>query len=175
MLIGRIIHQKENHGSCPVRATGGSLPCGRYLLASSSWNKERSKESMVLRVRPTPTRFQTNILNTSVDSTPWHSILNAWCQMSTRCDNAHSYACILNTCIGSCSKNKTTHTSTIFNKKRPANLLYFKGNFLNEPLTSVSNVSSGNDKRPPVSSKRTFALTATKKIPETGIPNVLIQ
>ncbi len=43
-------------------ATGGSLPCGRYLLAPLTGNKEGSKGLMVLRVKPTPTRFPTNSL-----------------------------------------------------------------------------------------------------------------
>ncbi len=35
-----------------VRATGGSLPCRRYFLASLTGNKEVSKDLMVLRVKP---------------------------------------------------------------------------------------------------------------------------
>ncbi len=61
------------HGRCPVRATGGSLPCGRYLLTPLNGNKERSKCLMVLRVKPTPTRFPTNSLYTPMDNTPLHS------------------------------------------------------------------------------------------------------
>ncbi len=42
----------------PVRATGGSLrPCGRYLLAPLTWNKEGRKGLVILRVKPTLTRF----------------------------------------------------------------------------------------------------------------------
>ncbi len=48
----------------PGRATGGSLPCGRYLLAPLNGNKEGSKCLVVLRVKPTPTRFSTNSLYT---------------------------------------------------------------------------------------------------------------
>ncbi len=40
-------------------ATGGSLPCGRYLLAPLNGNKEGSKGFMVLRVKRTPTLFPT--------------------------------------------------------------------------------------------------------------------
>ncbi len=35
-------------GCCPVRTTGGSLPCERYLLAPLTGNKEESKGVMVL-------------------------------------------------------------------------------------------------------------------------------
>ncbi len=47
-----------------MRAKGSSLPCGRYLLAPLTGNKEGSKGLMVLRVRPTPTRFPVNNLCT---------------------------------------------------------------------------------------------------------------
>ncbi len=50
------------------------LPCGRYLLAPLTRNKEGSMWLMVLRVRPTPTRFPTNILYSPVDSTPLLSL-----------------------------------------------------------------------------------------------------
>ncbi len=55
-------------------ATGGSLPCGSYFLASLTGNKERSKGHMVLRVKPTPTRFPTNSLYTPMGNTPLHSV-----------------------------------------------------------------------------------------------------
>ncbi len=53
---------------------GGSLPCGRYLLAPLTGNTEGSKCLMVLRVRPTSTRFPTNSLYTPMGNTPLHSI-----------------------------------------------------------------------------------------------------
>ncbi len=31
------------HGCSPVRATGGSLPCGRYILAPLTWKKEGAR------------------------------------------------------------------------------------------------------------------------------------
>ncbi len=63
------------HGCCPVRATGGSLlPCGRYLLAPLAENTKGGKGVMVLRVKPTPTRFPTISLYTPMDNTPLHSI-----------------------------------------------------------------------------------------------------
>ncbi len=36
--IGRIFHLGRSHRCCPVRATGGSIPCGRYLLAPLTEN-----------------------------------------------------------------------------------------------------------------------------------------
>ncbi len=43
ILVGRIFHPGRSHGCCPVRATEGSLlPCGRYLLAALTGNKEGS-------------------------------------------------------------------------------------------------------------------------------------
>ncbi len=39
-----------------------SLPCGRYLLALLTGNKEGSKELMVLRIRSKHTRFLINIV-----------------------------------------------------------------------------------------------------------------
>ncbi len=33
IMVGKVVHPVQSHGYCPVRATGGSLPCGRYLLA----------------------------------------------------------------------------------------------------------------------------------------------
>ncbi len=64
---------------CPVRATGGPLPCGCYLLASFTGNKEESKGLMVLRVKPTPTRLPTNSLYTPVDSTPLYPTPSLCC------------------------------------------------------------------------------------------------
>ncbi len=43
-------------------------------LASLTGNKEGSKGLMVLRVKPTPTRFPTNVLYTPVDNTSLHSL-----------------------------------------------------------------------------------------------------
>ncbi len=74
ILVGRIFHLGRSHRCCPVRATGGSLPCGRYLLAPLNGNKEGNKCLMVLRVKPTPTWFPTNSLYTPMDNTPLHSI-----------------------------------------------------------------------------------------------------
>ncbi len=62
-VIGKIFHPGRSHGWCPVRATGGSLPCGRKLPAPLTGNKEGSKGLMVLRVKPTP-----------MHNTPVHSI-----------------------------------------------------------------------------------------------------
>ncbi len=53
-----------------VRTTGGSLPCGRYLLAPLTVDKEGSKSLMAQRVKPTQTRFPTNSLYTPIDNTP---------------------------------------------------------------------------------------------------------
>ncbi len=61
-------------GCCPVCTTGGSLPCRRYLLASLTGNEEGDKGLMALRVKPTSTRFPTNILHTPIHHTPLHSI-----------------------------------------------------------------------------------------------------
>ncbi len=60
--VGRIFHL----GCCLVRATGGSLPCRRYLLAPLTGNKEESKCLMVLRVKPS--------LFSPMYNTPLHSI-----------------------------------------------------------------------------------------------------
>ncbi len=57
-----------SHGCCP---TGGSLPCGRYLLAPLNGNKEESKCLMAFRVKHTPTRLPT--------STLLHSLSSMWC------------------------------------------------------------------------------------------------
>ncbi len=32
ILVGKIFHPGRSHGCCPVRTTGGSLLCRRYLL-----------------------------------------------------------------------------------------------------------------------------------------------
>ncbi len=68
---------------CPLRATGSSQPCERYLFAPLTGNKERSNGLMVLRVKPTPTRFPTNSLYTPMENTPLHSILSV-CQRGVR-------------------------------------------------------------------------------------------
>ncbi len=52
----------------------GSLPCGRYLLAPLTGNKEGCKCLIELRVKPTPTRFPTNSLYVPMDYTPMPSI-----------------------------------------------------------------------------------------------------
>ncbi len=74
ILVGMIFHPGRSHGCCPVHAAEGSLPCGRYLIAPLTGNKEGSKCLLVLRVKPTPTRFPTNSLYTPMDNTPMHSI-----------------------------------------------------------------------------------------------------
>ncbi len=74
ILVGSIFHLGRSHGCCPVRGTGGSLPCGRYLLATLTGIKDGSKGLMVLRVKPTPTRFPIKSLYTPMDNTPLHSI-----------------------------------------------------------------------------------------------------
>ncbi len=61
-VAGRIFHPGRSHGCCPVRATVGSLPCGHYWLAPVTGNKKESNCLMVLRVKPTPTRFPTSTL-----------------------------------------------------------------------------------------------------------------
>ncbi len=47
-----------------------SPPCGRYLPTVLIESKEGSGELTILLVKPIPTRFQTNILYTPVDSIP---------------------------------------------------------------------------------------------------------
>ncbi len=54
ILFGRTFHPLRSRGCCPVRATGCSLPCGRYYLAPLTGNKEENKELLVPHVRPTP-------------------------------------------------------------------------------------------------------------------------
>ncbi len=57
-----------------------SAPQGTYYyyyhadIIYLTGNKEGSKSLMLLRVKPTPTRFPTNSLYTPVDNTPLHSI-----------------------------------------------------------------------------------------------------
>ncbi len=54
-LVGSVVNPPRSHGCCPIRATGGSLPCGRYLLAPLTANQEGSKGLEVQRVKPTLT------------------------------------------------------------------------------------------------------------------------
>ncbi len=85
--MGWIFHPGRGHGCYLVRATGGSLPCRRYLLAPLTGNKEGSKGLMVLRVKPTPTRCPTNSLDAQMDNTRVHSIssvYNPWGSFLTR-------------------------------------------------------------------------------------------
>ncbi len=49
-------------------------PCGRCLLAPLTGNKQECKGPMVLRIKPSPTRFPTNSLYTPMDNAPLHSI-----------------------------------------------------------------------------------------------------
>ncbi len=71
--------------SLSVRATGVSLPCGRYLIAPFTGDKEGSKCLTVLRVKPTPTRFPANSLYTPMDNTPLHSISSVCHPWGKRC------------------------------------------------------------------------------------------
>ncbi len=73
-VIGKIFHPWRNHGCYPVRATGGSLPCGRKLPAPLTGNNEGSKGLMVLQVKPTP-----------MDNTSLHSIPSVWHPWGVRC------------------------------------------------------------------------------------------
>ncbi len=63
-------------------------PCGRYFLGSLTGNKEGSKGLMVLRVKPTPTRFPANNIYTPMDNTPMHSISSV-CHPWGSCRRAH--------------------------------------------------------------------------------------
>ncbi len=76
--------QEERHRCCPVRATGGSLPCTGCLLAPLAGNKEGSKAAMVRRVRTTLYRFPANILLSSVDNTPLRSMPSGGCPLGGR-------------------------------------------------------------------------------------------
>ncbi len=69
------------------RATGASLPYGRYLLAAITGNKGGSKGLMALRVKPTPTRFPTSSLYTPMDNTSLHFILS-WATVNVGTKNA---------------------------------------------------------------------------------------
>ncbi len=53
-------------------ARSEQLPYGRYLPAPLTGKIKGSKILMVLRVKPTPTRFPTNSLYTPMDNTPLH-------------------------------------------------------------------------------------------------------
>ncbi len=70
IMVGRIVHPGRSDRCCPVRTPGGSLLCRRCLLAPIAVNKEGNEERMARQVRPTPTRFPTNILYAPLDSTP---------------------------------------------------------------------------------------------------------
>ncbi len=52
---------------------------GGYYHAPLTGNKVGSECLMVLRVKPTPTRFPTNSLHTAMDITPLHSISSVCC------------------------------------------------------------------------------------------------
>ncbi len=62
----------------------GSQPCGCYLIAPLTGNKEGCMGLMVLRVKPTPARFPTNSRYTPMDNTPLHSISNVCYPWSNR-------------------------------------------------------------------------------------------
>ncbi len=77
IILSQLMFEQQDFpsslGCCPIHATGGSLlPCGRYLLASLTGNREGSKGIRVLRVKPTPTWFPTNSPYTQMDSAPLH-------------------------------------------------------------------------------------------------------
>ncbi len=57
------------HPYLSIRATEGSLPCGRYLLAPLTGNNERSMGLMCI-----PTRLPTKVPYTPLDNTSLHSI-----------------------------------------------------------------------------------------------------
>ncbi len=61
-----------------VNAFSSSTKPVRYLLAVLTGNKEGSMGLVVLRVRPTPTRFPINSLYTPMDSIPLFSIPSVW-------------------------------------------------------------------------------------------------
>ncbi len=62
-------------GAVQSAPEGGSLlPCGRYLLASLTGTKEGSNGLKVFLAKPTPTRFPTNSLHTSIGNTLSHYI-----------------------------------------------------------------------------------------------------
>ncbi len=73
ICVGKIVHLGRTHECCLVRTTGGSLLCGRYLLAPLTGNEEGSFELVVIRERPKPTRILTNIHLTPADSKLLHA------------------------------------------------------------------------------------------------------
>ncbi len=91
ILVGRVFYPGWSHGCWPVRATGVALPCGRYLLVPLTLNKQGSSGLMVLRVKPTPTRFPTNSLNTPMDNTPLHSLPSVWRSLALKVLRLHMH------------------------------------------------------------------------------------
>ncbi len=69
----------------PGRSHRGWKPCGRYLLAPLTRNKEGSKGLIVLRVKPTPSRFPINSLYIPLGNTLLQSIPNVWRQRGCCC------------------------------------------------------------------------------------------
>ncbi len=57
ILVGRIFHPGRSHGCCPGRTTGGSLPCGRYLLKKKGASAFYYSELSLHQVGSRPTVF----------------------------------------------------------------------------------------------------------------------
>ncbi len=95
--------RSDGHGWClssslsllvgfSIQDVARSSPQGGYYHADvppSTGNKEGSKFLMVLRVKPTPTRFPTNSLYTAMDNTYLHSISSVCHPWGSRCCPAY--------------------------------------------------------------------------------------
>ncbi len=76
--FGRVFQPNRSHACCLVRATKDSQTCQRYFLASITGSSKENKGLMVFRVRPIPTRFPTNILNTPVSKSVTPEGVRRW-------------------------------------------------------------------------------------------------
>ncbi len=64
-----MFHPGQSCGCWPVRATYGSLPCGRNLFVALTEDREGGMGFKVLQLGPTPTRLPTRTHYTPLDNT----------------------------------------------------------------------------------------------------------
>ncbi len=79
ILVGWIFYPGRNHR--------GSMPCGCYLLAPLTGNREGNMWLILFWVWPTPTRFPTSIFYILLDNTPLHSIPSVCCPCNRKIGN----------------------------------------------------------------------------------------
>ncbi len=90
ILVSRIFPSRTKPWMLPSPGHRASLPCGRYLFASLTGNKEGGKGLMILRDKPTPIQF---LCSLSADGQHTLAFPTKWGSRSLYLDQGFTATC----------------------------------------------------------------------------------